>query len=103
MKCIIEKHTVVTMAIIRCPACDTVHGIVIKWPGQENKAWGFNGDLNKPTFTPSYKLWYPEEYYKNNPNEPRYVCHSMITDGIIHYLDDCTHSMVNQSVELPDF
>jgi hypothetical protein len=29
------------------------------------------------------------------------VCHSFVSEGVIQFLDDCTHSLVGQSVELP--
>lgn len=29
-------------------------------------------------------------------------CHSFVENGMIRYLDDCTHSLVGQTVELPD-
>ncbi len=31
------------------------------------------------------------------------VCHSFLTDGRIQFLDDCTHAMAGQTVDLPSF
>lgn len=31
------------------------------------------------------------------------VCHCYVTDGIIQFLDDCTHSLKGQNVPIPDF
>jgi hypothetical protein len=33
---------------------------------------------------------------------PKQVCHSFITDGFIQFLDDCTHPLAGQTVEIPD-
>lgn len=63
--------------------------------------WTFNGDAIRPTFTPSVKCWV-------NPTEidgvrfPGYICHSMIEDGFVRFLDDCTHEFRNETVQLPE-
>jgi hypothetical protein len=31
------------------------------------------------------------------------ICHSFVTDGRIQFLNDCTHSLAGQTVDLPDF
>jgi hypothetical protein len=30
------------------------------------------------------------------------ICHLFVTGGMIEYLPDCTHSLVGQTVELPE-
>lgn len=88
-----------------CPGCDEAHQVII----EGDKAWGFNGDLEKPTFTPSYLTW-------NDPNpkaDPKYDpkgkyrngfrCHSFVKDGNIEFLSDCTHKLAGQTVELPEW
>jgi hypothetical protein len=67
-----------------CPGCDHAHMVAISGP----KAWGYNGDAEKPTFTPS---WRDE------------VCHSFVRDGQIQFLGDCTHALKGQTVPLPDW
>lgn len=98
-----------------CPGCDGVHGIN-KGPG----GWTWNGDVNKPTFTPSVLVrsgchvpghkagdscWCT--YNAERPDEPApfkcYVCHSFVTDGRIQFLGDCTHALAGQTVDLPIF
>ena len=32
----------------------------------------------------------------------RTYCHSFVTDGRIQYLDDCTHELRGQTIDLPD-
>lgn len=79
-----------------CPGCNTEHLIWTANEGHQHPVWGFNGDLDKPTITPSIKVEYPTP-------EKLHICHSFIKDGKIEYLGDCTHSMAGQTVELPEF
>jgi hypothetical protein len=93
-----------------CPGCDDVHGI---HTGEEG--WTWNGDLERPTFTPSVLVrmtkWHGtfEEYGKwTRPThnvEPgtEATCHSFVTDGRIQFLGDCTHKLAGQTVDLPDW
>jgi hypothetical protein len=77
-----------------CPGCKRHHRIPVEGP----QAWGFNGDLNNPTFTPSLN-----SFYDNGPNSPHQkVCHSFITNGNIQFLGDCYHDLKNQTVALPE-
>lgn len=71
-----------------CEGCKTHHRIV-------TPRWGFNGDVERPTFTPSVLVTY-EEGEKFTPKR----CHSFVTDGRIQYLDDCTHELKGQTVDL---
>jgi hypothetical protein len=73
-----------------CEGCESYHRFVTKWPkGETGPTWQFNGDMKKPTFTPSYLARGVER------------CHLYLTDGVIRYLDDCTHKLKGQSVPLP--
>ncbi len=75
---------------IYCPACKTHHCF--------DSRWHFNGNYEKPTFTPSM-LVNRDKRFQSSGN-PR--CHSFVTDGKIQFLSDCTHDMSQQTVELPD-
>ena len=68
-----------------CPGCCNCHG--------PNTTWGFNGDYEKPTLTPSVKVT------GGNIDGPT-VCHHYITDGNIVFLSDCTHHLAGQTVPL---
>lgn len=73
---------------IKCPGCGDYHLF--------DDRWGFNGDMEKPTFKPSMKATYlPHDC-------PQRICHSTITDGRIQFHSDCTHDMVGQTLDLPD-
>ena len=77
--------------IIGCPGCGMHHSLT--------EEWGFNGDFEKPTFTPSLHCSWPTGY--GDDPTPK-ICHSFIRDGQIQYLGDCTHDLAGQTVELPD-
>ncbi len=97
-----------------CPGCETAHDVGIEAPA--TVIWGFNGNGDAPTFTPSVLLqtamWEPpvtpqniEEWKRAPWNQVKVnkVCHSFVTDGRIQFLSDCTHKLVGQTVDLPDF
>lgn len=100
--------------IINCPGCKSQHVIAVDKPFSNGAKWGFNGNLELPTFTPSLlirtgKYAGGEEWYKGLKEEQRKfvdehseVCHSFITNGRIQYLGDCTHSLANQTIDLPE-
>lgn len=103
-----------------CPGCQVRHVI---WHGAgAPPRWGWNGDMDKPTFTPSILVRYsclsqaaadrdkafhekhgrhmsPEEL----PYDEHHVCHSYVAGGRIQFLGDCTHALANQTVDLPDW
>lgn len=72
-----------------CPGCEESHVF--------NKRWEFNGDLKKPTFTPSYLV-------QGMIGGKVGLCHSFVKAGMIEFLGDCTHALAGQTVpmvELP--
>ncbi len=81
---------------IYCPGCKSRHSIDTVKPNPLGHLWTFNGDMEKPTFTPSVNISW------ESGSKLIARCHFIITDGIIHYCPDCTHPLVNQKVELPD-
>jgi hypothetical protein len=78
-----------------CPGCHEPH--VIATSGDH--AWGFSGDTDRPTFTPSYLV-----YEVKGPDGavifPR--CHSFVTDGRIAFCSDSGHELAGKTVDLPD-
>ena len=36
-------------------------------------------------------------------DQTKQVCHSFIKDGNIQYLNDCTHKLAGQTIEIPDW
>lgn len=79
------------MVHFHCPGCDDVHQIRVG-------TWTWNGDLERPTFTPSVLV----RYEVSPPNQHlSTICHSFVTDGRIQFLGDCTHALAGQTVDLP--
>jgi hypothetical protein len=79
-----------------CPGCHGVHGI--QFGDGEGPRWQWNGDVDKPTFTPSVlvKRTYGEE------GTPQ-VCHSFVVDGKMQFLGDCTHELAGLTVDIEAF
>lgn len=97
-----------------CPGCNCEHQVYVgDGPGTR---WGFNGDYERPTFTPSVLIqsghYAPGHkagscwctYNAQRPDNPSpfkcYVCHSFVKNGQIQFLGDCTHALAGQTVPL---
>lgn len=83
--------------MIECPACGYGH---LFWTEREPglPKWSFDGNLEQPTFSPSMLV----NASKTDPvGHPR--CHSFVKNGKIQFLDDCSHSMKGQTVDLTEF
>lgn len=92
-----------------CPGCIADHEIgyvtlPVRWLPADakesphvarNDHWDFNGDFELPTFSPSVKM------SADMAGTP-FVCHSYVRAGRIQFLDDCTHALAGQTVDLPD-
>lgn len=77
-----------------CNGCDMPHSIQIG--AGSGPRWGYSGNPEAPTFTPSVLVSWTER-------EASKVCHSFVTDGRIQYLGDCTHHLAGQTVDLPNW
>lgn len=74
-----------------CKGCREPH---VYWTSGK-LVWSFNGNLERPTFTPSLlNTW------TNHEEGIRLVCHLFLTDGIVSYCGDCTHEMSGMSYQL---
>lgn len=84
------------LALFFCPGCSEVHPYRIGRAATEPErpVWTFNGDLEKPTFTPSLLC---------NKDDPKSRCHLYLTDGQIVYLGDCHHALAGQTVPCPNW
>lgn len=103
-----------------CPGCNEAH--MISHGAGNGPRWTWNGDAEKPTFSPSVLVrsghfvpghengacWctYNGTYNVEHPDDPDPfkcgVCHSFVTDGQIQFLGDCTHQLASQTVPLPE-
>lgn len=75
--------------VLWCPGCKGYHIVP--------PTWTFNGNLEKPTFTPSLLI----RYTYGEEHKP-VVCHSLIRDGKIQFLGDCTHELAGQTLDLEE-
>lgn len=69
--------------------------VMINLEGQ-HPVWSWNGDMEKPTFSPSILTqlpWGPERKQIRN--------HVFVRDSQIQYLSDCTHKYAGKTLELP--
>ena len=92
-----------------CSPCGTHHSFRTKLAkGERAPLWTFNGDMEKPTFTPSllYRFTRDRDNRPNPdgtyPNPVDFRCHLFLTNGQIQYLGDCSHSLRGQTVPLPE-
>jgi hypothetical protein len=95
----VEQHlnpnTGGTYWLFHCPGCESTHAYYDKIErGNGGPGWQFNGDFEKPTFTPSLMNW---------TNNRQSVCHLFMRDGKLEFLSDCTHKLSGQTVDVPDF
>ena len=67
----------------QCPGCGQWH--VIQTP-----RWKFNGDQQKPTFSPSVK----------HSTNTKTTCHYFIRNGKIEFCSDSPHKLSGQTIEL---
>jgi len=67
-----------------CTGCDCYHGVIIS-----EKGWSFNEDMEKPTFKPSLL---------SITGEKR--CHLYVEKGNLRFLNDCTHDLAGQVIEM---
>src|SRR5579864_5206732 len=87
-----------------CPGCEEMH----KLPD----GWFFDGNLEKPTFKPSFKhegvrsiyvngVWTGEWVKDTNGKAIPFVCHYILTAGVLNFCADCSHTLRMTSVPLP--
>lgn len=80
-----------------CPGCTEQDGSsgLHMLPVNTDKhqpVWNWDGDLEKPTLNPSILTG----------KGTSLICHSYLRAGVFEFLSDCTHSLKNQFVPMPD-
>lgn len=79
-----------------CPACEEMHPVFDRSP------WTFNGNVDCPTFSPSFKhggkrtvnvnVRWTGEWHRGPDGKPLDgTCHYIITDGKIQFCSDSWH------------
>jgi hypothetical protein len=87
-----------------CPACEEMHRLP--------DSWTFDGNLEMPTFSPSFKhsgmkaevvngRWTGEWERDGDGKLIPFVCHYILTAGQLNFCGDCTHAFAGKTVPLP--
>lgn len=85
-----------------CPGCKLEHNIRVKaLVDGHGPVWGYNGNPEKPTFTPSILVRYNGRD-AGIDDAPPAVCHTFVTDGHIQFLPDCMHWLAGKTVNMVD-
>ena len=84
------------MNLFWCPGCQCAHYIATAENDSGFPIWKWNGDMEKPTVSPSIMI----EYHGADKDT---ICHSFIRDGKIQYLSDCTHELAGKTVDMVDW
>ena|SRR5208337_1567824 len=88
-----------------CPACKETHPLP--------DSWKFDGNLESPTFAPSFRhrglqtvkvdgKWTGEWVRDDAGNPIPFVCHYNLVAGMLQFCPDSTHELAGKSVPLPD-
>lgn len=77
-----------------CPGCEIYHSFIVKVGEPGDPLWQWNGDMERPTFSPSLGV------NLRTPGALR--CHSFVRDGKIQFLTDSEHALAGQTVDIPD-
>lgn len=89
-----KKHPNDFDYIYPCPGCGVSHGIRTVKEGV-GPVWRLSGGVDNPSVKPSVKVT------SRNAKGPT-CCHFFIENGHIRYLNDCTHDLAGQTVEMKD-
>ncbi len=89
-----SKEPVDIRYVFQCPGCRCSHYVRVSGGPP---IWQFNGDVDKPTVSPSILVGHVNASGKDT------ICHSFVRDGRIEFLSDCNHELAGQTVDLPDF
>lgn len=77
-----------------CPGCGYYHHFIVEQGSDKSKPlWTWNGDMEKPTFSPSLGV---------NMAMSEHRCHSFVRNGQIEYLTDSFHSLAGQTVAMQE-
>ena len=76
-----------------CPGCGDYHSVSVE--GHPTLNWKFDGNEDKPTFSPSVRV--------RGGGDPNYCCHFFIRAGVAEFCGDCSHANAGKKLPvLPD-
>ena len=77
------------------PLTNRIIPVIIKGKREGTRCWSWNGETESVTIKPSVRTSGEDENGKH-------VCHSFINDGKVIFLDDCSHELKGQTLDLLD-
>lgn len=77
------------------PFSNRILPVIIKGTRKDTPNWSWNGDIEKPTLKPSILT-------QGGCTEKKTICHCFVNDGKIQFLNDCTHELAGQTLDLLD-
>ena len=93
VQCVVEEAQFIQINL-RGPISTRILPVITKGNREGTGAWTWNGNIDKPTLRPSILNDF-------RPHDTL-VCHTWITDGQVTFLDDCTHELRGQTIELDE-
>lgn len=99
----IDNHGVHYQALaFVCPGCkesggEGVHMLPVNTT-EHSPSWDWDGNIEAPTLSPSI-LTRTQPYVEGVPQG---VCHSFLRNGVFAFLSDCTHSLADSLVPMPE-
>lgn len=98
--------------IFWCPGCKCGHGVWTTKTNTQSAVWSFNGNLERPTFSPSILITYTRDITDDERARilggeklhiPQMRCHLFVVDGQLQYCPDCTHELAGRTVAMVPF
>lgn len=80
-----------------CPGCNSGHEINVDAVNAQGAKWSFNGDAERPMFSPSINIRWGK-YAGQQHTEHGGICHYFIRNGKIEYCSDSTHHLSGNTV-----
>jgi hypothetical protein len=78
--------------IFWCPGCKCGHGLWVTRKNSRGAQWTWDGDQEKPTFTPSLLM-----------DTTKSRCHLFVRNGMLEFLSDCEHELAGKTVPMEPF
>lgn len=81
-----------------CQGCK--YGHLYQTDPSRSPSWNFNGDIERPSFSPSMRIYTPAHNDGEFAHPEQTICHYFVTDGQIQYCDDSRHELKGQTLPL---
>lgn len=85
-----------------CPGCKHAHAFHMDGDANVRPMWSFDGDLDKPSVTPSLRV-FTSQPQEDGTLVEKTLCHLVLTKGILNFQSDCPHALRNQNVPMEKF